>query len=60
MQGHSLIIQSIMNLVEPDSWAPLGGPGKMQYAGGKSFQVSQTQPVFRELGQLIADLSVVR
>ncbi|QDS91448.1 hypothetical protein FF011L_01780 [Roseimaritima multifibrata] len=59
-QASSLIIQSIMNLVEPDSWAPLGGPGNMQYAGGKSFQVSQTQPVFRKLGQLIADLSVVR
>ncbi len=59
-QVSSLIIHSIMQLVEPDSWAPLGGPGNIQHAGGKNFRVSQTQPTFRELGQLIADLSVER
>ncbi|WP_372721316.1 SHD1 domain-containing protein [Novipirellula sp.] len=59
-QVSSLIIQSVMQLVEPDSWAPLGGPGNIRHAGGKNFHVSQTQPKFRELDQLIADLSVGR
>ena len=56
-QISSLIQNSVMKLVEPRTWAPLGGPGQIQHAGGKSFQVSQTQPVFRKLDQLIADLS---
>jgi len=51
-----LIRDSMMKLVEPRSWAPLGGPGQIQHAGGKTYQISQTQPVFRKLRQLIADL----
>ncbi|KAA5541320.1 hypothetical protein FYK55_17235 [Roseiconus nitratireducens] len=52
----SLVVNAIMTLVEPSSWKPLGGPGQIQPIGGKIFQVSQSQPTFRELNQLLADL----
>ncbi len=52
----SLVLNTIMSTIAPNSWSPLGGPGTIAFAGGKNFNVSQTQPTFRELGQLLADL----
>ncbi len=52
----SLITNALMSVVAPDSWQPLGGAGTIAFAGGKSFNISQTQPVYRTLGQLLAEL----
>jgi len=49
-------LQLVMTLCAPDSWQPLGGKGQIRHAGGKTFTVSQSQPVLRELNQLLADL----
>ncbi|MCO8124097.1 SHD1 domain-containing protein [Stieleria sp. TO1_6] len=52
----SLVLNTMMTMIEPRSWSPLGGPGTIQFAGGKNFIISQTQPTFRNLDQLLADL----
>ncbi|WP_162275978.1 SHD1 domain-containing protein [Roseimaritima ulvae] len=59
-QTAGLITNMIMTVVTPDAWAPLGGPGNIQHVGGKSFLVFQSQPRFRELAQLMADIGSIR
>jgi hypothetical protein len=53
-QLSSLIQNSVIKLVEPRSWAPLGGAGQIRHVAGNGFQISQTQPIFRKLDRLIA------
>ncbi len=56
-QNAAAVLNAVMKLCAPDSWQALGGAGQIQHAVGQSFTVTQSQPVMRELNQLIADLS---
>ena len=49
-------IQLVSTICAPKSWEGLGGPGRIQHKGGRTFTIVQSQPVFRELNQLLSDL----
>ena len=49
-------IQLVATICAPESWEGLGGPGRIKHKGGRTFTIVQSQPVFRELNQLLSDL----
>ena len=49
-------IQLVSTICGPESWEGSGGPGRIRHKGGLAFTIVQSQPVFRELNQLLSDL----